>query len=305
MKQLYIITILLLFTASLQAQFTISFEEEENYELGNLHNQNGWEVTESQGEGVVTNQVVSSEMASDGTFAFKNAYEPDYEEQWLPIFGAAKTFDSPLDYTDFTLSYDVLVTNTMGADFEFVAYTIVDEEFTPVAGVGMEYNGGIYVIKDAYYSSDMLEDIEWEPNTWVTIKIDVNEEEIKYYVEDELLYTLENFSQSDIHGINILHNNYGNDAYYDNIRVNTESLGVEDQDFTSIKLYPNPTTDFVNIQIQEGRSIKEVAIYNVTGKQVSVQRTNNLDLRSLPAGTYILKASFADGEKLIRKVIKK
>lgn len=303
MKKIYSIFILLLFTASLQAQITISFEESEGFELGNIHDQNEWEVTEGA-DGIITNQVISDDMASDGAYAFKNGFEPDYDWQWLPIFGVAKTFDSPLDYTEFTISYDVLVTDTNGADFEFVAYTIIDEEFTPVAGLGMENRGLMYVINDEYYDSHYI-DAEWEPNTWVTIKMEVNQEEVKYYVEDELQYTLDNFSQSDIHGINMLHNNYGNDAYYDNIQITSSTLGVEEQEFENIKLYPNPTSDFVNFQLPQGQSIREVAVYNITGKQISVQNSSNVDLRSFPAGTYILKASLVDGQKLIRKVIKK
>lgn len=303
MRNIYTVLILLLFTATLQAQITISFEEEESYELGSLHDQNAWEVTESQGEGVLANQVVSSEMASDGSFSFKNAYEPDYDFQWLPIFGAAKAFDTPLDHTDFTLTYDVLVTDTMGADFEFAIYTVVDDEYMPVAGVGMEFTGGMYVIKNEDYQSDPI-DAEWEPNTWVTVKIEVNEEEIKYYVEEELMYTLDNFSQSDIYGMNILHNNYGNDAYYDNIRITSSTLGIEEQEFENIKLYPNPTSDFIILQLQGNQNLKEVTIYNIIGKEVSTQKNNKVDLRFLPSGTYILKVSLADGQSFMRKVIK-
>lgn len=304
MKKIYSVFMLLLFTASLYAQITISFEEMEGFELGNVHGQNEWEVTEAA-DGVLSNQIISDAQASDGVYSFKNANEPEYDAQWLPIFGIAKTFDTPLDYNAFTVSYDVLVTDTMGADFEFVAYTIIDGAFTPVAGLGMENRGQIYIIKDEDYGFHTI-DAEWEPNTWVTIKIEVNQDEIKYYVEDVLQYTLINFSQSDIHGINMLHNNYGNDAYYDNIQINTESLSVEEQDLAStIKLYPNPTSDFVNFRLKQGQNIKEVAVYNITGKKISVQNSSSVDLRSFPAGTYVLKASLVDGQELIRKVIKK
>ena len=304
MRKLFTILTLLLFTTGLLAQMTISFEAEEGFELGTLHDQNGWEVTESQGEGEITNQIISDEVASDGSFSFKNAYEPDYNEQWFPIFGAVKTFDTPLDHTDFSISYDVLITDTMGADFEFVAYTIVDEEFTPVVGLGMEFTGGMYVITDENYGSVPLE-TEWEPNTWVTIKMVVDEQEIKYFVEEELQYTLDNFSQSDIHGINMLHNNYGNDAYYDNIRITSTTLGTEDQEINNIKIYPNPTSDFVYIDLHDTHSVKELTVYNITGKQVVSQKTTKIDLRSLPVGTYILKVSFTNGQHLIRKVIKR
>lgn len=78
-----------------------------------------------------------------------------------------------------------------------------------------------------------------------------------------------------------------------------------DYELENIKLYPNPTSDFVIFQLPERQRLKEVAIYNITGKQVSRQNTNKVDLRSFPAGTYILKVSLVDGESVMRKVIKK
>lgn len=303
MRKLYLLVVLSMLAANLFSQIRISFEASEGFELGNIHEQNDWEVTEGI-DGILTNQVISDAMASDGAFAFKNSHEPGYDFQWMPIFGAAKVFDTPIDYTDFTISYDVLVTENMGADFEFVAYTIIDEEFVPVAGVGMEYQGEMYIIKDEDYDYHTIE-ATWEPNTWVHVEVKVNQEEVKYYVDEELQYTLDNFSQSDIHGINMLHNNYGGDAYYDNIHINSESLGVEDQEFDKIKLYPNPTTDFVTFQLGAHQNIKDVEVYNITGKKISVQRTEKVDLRAFPAGTYILKATLENNQNLIRKVLKK
>lgn len=304
MKNIYTIFVLVLLTAHLHAQMTISFEESEDFELGNIHNQNGWKVTEFQGTGFVVNQVVNNEMASDGVFSFKNAFEPDHDFQTTQIIGASKIFDTALDYTSFSITYDIFITGIMGANFELIVYAIADEEPTPIAGVGMVNDGEIYVIKDALYNSDPI-DAEWEPNTWLTIKIEVNQEEVKYYVEEELQYTLDNFSQSNIYGIRMLHNNYGHDAYYDNIRITSSTLGVEDQESENIKIYPNPTSDFINLQLQSSQNLKEVVIYNITGKQVSIQNTSKVDFRSLAAGTYIIKISLDDGQSLIRKVIKK
>lgn len=67
------ITFLLFFLSFIGfSQQTISFEENEGFSLGNLNNQNDWEVTEGS-DGVLTNQVISNEHASDGSYSFKNA----------------------------------------------------------------------------------------------------------------------------------------------------------------------------------------------------------------------------------------
>ena len=88
-------------------------------------------------------------------------------------------------------------------------------------------------------------------------------------------------------------------------QIKNVGIGAENKELESIKLYPNPTSDFVIFHLPERQSLKEVAIYNITGKQVSRQNTNKVDLRSFPAGTYILKVSLVDGESVMRKVIKK
>jgi len=91
MKNLNLLIIALSLSLNTFAQQTISFEESEGYSLGTIHNQNDWEVTEGS-DGILTNQVISDEQAQDGVFSFKNAYEPDYDFQWLPIFWCRQNF---------------------------------------------------------------------------------------------------------------------------------------------------------------------------------------------------------------------
>lgn len=304
MKCNYTILLLLLFTAGLHAQKTISFEEEEGFVLGTIHNQNGWEVTETQTAGFITNQVISEEQASSGVYAFKNAFEPNYDFQSIPIIGAGLAFDTALDYSDFSVSYDILITDILGANFEFTLYTIVDGAFFPVAGIGMKDNGEIFAIKDQFYDSELLNAV-WEPNTWINIKIELDELELKYFVNNQLQFHHINFMHSEIYGMNMLHDNYGHDAYYDNIIITSTTLGVEDQELESIKIYPNPTTDFINIQLRNTQNLKQVNVYNILGNLIHTQNTTKIDFRLLPAGTYILKISLADGQSIMRKVIKR
>jgi hypothetical protein len=135
----YTIAFMLLLTGGVFSQETISFESNESYILGTLNNQNGWEVTEGSEGAFLQNQVVSDEESSDGNYAFKNSYESGFDFQWLPIFGAAKNFDSPKTFEDFTFSYDVLITESNGADFEMTLFGVdANDDFVPVAGIAME-----------------------------------------------------------------------------------------------------------------------------------------------------------------------
>ena len=294
------------FSALTFAQETISFEASEGFNIGTLHNQNGWEVTEGP-DGVLEKQIISDEQASDGDFSFKNAFEDGYDFQWLPIFGAAYTFENPFDYYYFTISYDIMPTEQQGSDFEFTLFAVNEEEdFTPVAGVGVENRGYFYFITDEDYGFEYSEnDPTWEPNEWVNIKIEVTEESINYYVNDNLEKSIPNFSQLNVFGFNILHNNYGGDAYYDNIVISTEEAGLEDMNMSDIKVYPNPAKNMVTVSSVNPQDIKSVDIYNLIGQKVIEQiNTENIDISELSAGTYIIKITTSDDKTISRKVVK-
>ena len=286
------------------AQQSISFESSEGYTLGTIHGQNGWEVTEGS-NGLIQNQVITNEDASNGTFSFKNAYEPSFDEQWFPIFGAVKTFDTPLDHTNLTVSYDVKASAKNGADFEFVLYSIdANDEFTPVAGVGIENRGYIYTIKNANYGFDYAT-AEWTPNVWVNIKIEISATEIKYYVNNVLQNTVANFTGLDVLGFNMLHNNYGNDAYYDNFVITSSNLSSNPFENVSVTAYPNPVNDVISIAVPNEVQITQVAVYNITGQEVlTTNQTQNINVSQLASGTYLLKATSANGTTLTKKIIK-
>jgi len=304
MKKIY--TLFLAFTsAAAFAQQTISFETSEGYQPGTLNQQNGWEVTEGSG-GFLLNQVISNEKASAGSFSFKNAFEPSFNDQFLPIFGASKIFDVPQGFANFTITYDVLATEQQGSDFEFTLFAIDgNEEYVPVAGVGIENRGYIYLIKDVNYGIHYAE-AEWTPNQWVAIKIEVTADEIKYYVNNVLEKTIDNYTDLEIAGFNMLHNNYGGNAYYDNFAITSGSLGTTPVENPSFAVYPNPVQATVSIALPSNTALAEAAFYTITGQKVlQTDRSENIDISALAAGTYFLKGSTTDGTSFAKKIIKR
>ena len=285
-------------------QENISFEQAEGYTLGSLNTQNGWEITDNRGE-FLTNQVVTDEQASDGLYSFKNGYQDEYDPQWFPIFGASKTFGTPFQYDDFTISFDVLVTQRNGADFEFNLYGIdAYDNFVPVVGIGMENRGYVYVTTSVDYDFAYADAAaNYALNTWHNIKVEVNSEEIKYFFNDQLIYTTNNFSQTEIKGLTMLHNNYGGSAYYDNFKINEEELTTLDIKNKNIKLYPNPVKDILQISITE--NIAQIEIKNILGQTlIKAEDVKNINTSNLTKGTYFATLIFKDGTKINRKFIK-
>jgi len=305
MKKIFLL--LIIFSCSLvYSQTTISFEASEGYELGSIHDQKGWEVTEHDEDGFITNQLISDEKASDGNYSFKNGHEPDYDFQWFPIFGATILFDEPYDFEDFSISYDMLATGQIGSDFEFSLFGINEyEEWTPVAGVGVENRGEFYFTIDEYYDFEYAEQ-NWEVNEWIQVKIEINQDEIKYYINDVLETTIPNFSQLEILGFNMLHNNYGYDAYYDNFKINSEGLNLSKNTKERISVFPNPVEDYFSIHIPSEISIERVQIFNMLGQEVLSQTfEDKIKVSALAEGNYILKVIGSGGEVFTKKLIKK
>lgn len=98
-----------------------------------------------------------------------------------------------------------------------------------------------------------------------------------------------------------------NDEYImllDNIKVtSTNTLATADIVKKQTYFSPNPTSDFLNIKTDS--KINSVSVVDITGKKVNVKLDGDkVDVRSLPAGTYLINVETKDGistEKFIKK----
>ncbi len=74
-------------------------------------------------------------------------------------------------------------------------------------------------------------------------------------------------------------------------------------------VYPNPATNIVNITNSENLSVKQVEIYDTTGKLINTHNFNNeaeiqLNIETLTSGTYLLHLHTDEGTA-VKKLIKK
>ena len=82
--------------------------------------------------------------------------------------------------------------------------------------------------------------------------------------------------------------------------VNTVDLSeIKDE---SILAYPNPTTDFLNIEILNASNNNSLFLFDISGKKVFSAKLNssmnNLDLRHLKSGIYSYQIS--NGNQLLK-----
>lgn len=104
-----------------------------------------------------------------------------------------------------------------------------------------------------------------------------------------------------------------------------ELLGYENEDFSwgdltpvpivsstllvaqeQLSVYPNPTSDFVNIDLPEGLATERFYLRDFLGKEILTGELSNsvtLDLENLPAGVYFITADFS-GTSFTKKIVK-
>jgi len=91
----------------------------------------------------------------------------------------------------------------------------------------------------------------------------------------------------------------------DTFNIAAGVLGTNDVEFSENKVLisPNPTSDILNIKTDS--KINAVSVVDMTGRKVDVKLNGTqVDVRSLPAGTYLINIETKDGistEKFIKK----
>lgn len=90
-------------------------------------------------------------------------------------------------------------------------------------------------------------------------------------------------------------------------KFTVKTLGIEDEDFQTASIYPNPFNDVVNIQSKS--PVKKVSVVDILGKTVMAKANaaasiNEINLESLSKGLYFLTLEGNDNQKKIIKMIK-
>lgn len=82
-------------------------------------------------------------------------------------------------------------------------------------------------------------------------------------------------------------------------------LGVSELEKDQVKVYPNPTADFIHVKLSSTSKIESAAVYDLSGKLVmqSKLESEKLDLRMLPQGIYMVVFKNSDLQPI--KIIKK
>lgn len=82
-------------------------------------------------------------------------------------------------------------------------------------------------------------------------------------------------------------------------------LSVSENYKTDIKIFPNPTDDFLYYEVDAPERISEINVYDINGRKQIVHHSDNfLDLKKLTDGIYFVEFLFDDSRKEMRQIIK-
>jgi hypothetical protein len=97
----------------------------------------------------------------------------------------------------------------------------------------------------------------------------------------------------------------------------TVLTGIDDHSMSAtVKVYPNPTTDNINLQLSmdnEPSGIVEIQVYDIYGKQLEMLEiphetpmlTTQIDMSRYASGVYFIKLVTNDNVLAVKKVVKK
>lgn len=83
-------------------------------------------------------------------------------------------------------------------------------------------------------------------------------------------------------------------------------LSLAEEEFVSFKVFPNPVSNFLNIQIPTSTEPTNLKIYNVLGKLILekdlTQSETRLNLSSMASGIYMMSFQSAKGSKTFKLI---
>lgn len=99
-------------------------------------------------------------------------------------------------------------------------------------------------------------------------------------------------------------------ASFDLRKCEVYLVGTQDQLVVPSKVYPNPTNDFITIELENELKFEIIEVFDAQGKRVMGQKFDSfsgkyqLDVSRLPAGNYLIRAVENGGKILLEKIVK-
>jgi len=298
-KNLFSLAIALLSVSLFGQQQKISFETSEGYNMGTVIGQKDWTVK--------TDNVPNSSFkvvtgkATDGNNSVEVTSTNAYTENMTYLFKKIP------EYNRLSVSADVKLEKLDSSEYYMLSlYYNNNGTYSWAGGFNFLISGNFYADNDLNFQALG----KWIPGKWYNLKIEIDhvgEKNIKYYLDNQLVHSSPLSSKVlRANDLNFEFDNDGSGFIVDNIIVkDMDYLAVSDITKNEVNVFPNPTSDFINIKSNE--IIKSIKLYDIKGSLIksenSSDKTLKLDVSSLPKGNYIISTETESGIET-KKIIK-
>lgn len=279
----------------------ISFESTEGYTVGNLGGQQGWTVW--GGLPIANAQVVNSNP-TDGVRSFNMISGGLIQDPC----GIEKNITNLVTSSDVEISFDYNYAGLNSSSYEIAIYNnALISDYT--ASFQIDYLTGILSYRTA---TGLANGPVLSANQWHSLKIIIKQSNntLQYFANGTQIYSGALGLNKNVQVIDFVYDDYGSGFRVDNIQINNLAVlsTVEVGKKESIKIYPNPTTEKLNIETDG--NINSITIFDAKGgliKNFQEGRISNgkiLNVSDLMTGVYMIKVKTSTSE-FTKKFIKK
>ncbi|MFY1045585.1 T9SS type A sorting domain-containing protein [Chryseobacterium sp. GP-SGM7] len=279
----------------------ISFESSEGYTVGNLGGQQGW--TLWGGLPAAYAQVINSN-STDGTRSFNMISGETVQD----VCGIEKNITSLVTSGDVEVSFDYSFSDLEFSDYEIAIYNnALISDYT--AAFRIDYLTGVLSYRNAtgFVDGPVLTENQWY-NLKIVIKQSTNT--LQYFMNGAQIYSGTLGTNKNVQVIDFVYDDFGSGFRVDNIQINNLSAlsASEITKKESIKIYPNPTAEKLNIETEE--KISFITIFDAKGSLIKniqeggISNGKILNVSDLISGIYTIKIKTATSE-FTKKFIKK
>lgn len=282
------------------AQEFYSFETAEGFFPGSVQGQKGWVCKYETSEQNFATQKISGEKFSEGMYSLELTQEPALPQLSNLNLGAAKNIEIPLPYHDFSISLKFNIAEESSSDFSVQGINTANQFY--VFYFKMRYNGSLSILDNhngnVFFGTPSA---QWQPEKWHHLKIESKSGDLRYFLDDQLIYSGKTASDYEVQQLAFLHDNYGGSAAFDEISIERNTLSVKESEPNKMFLYPNPASDFIRTSF----TCENPSVQDASGRIIPVKRMNStLDIRHLSPGNYGLTCDTKTKQNIFRFVKK-
>jgi Secretion system C-terminal sorting domain len=258
---------------------------------------------------------VSDSWASDGTQSLFFPAQNIGTEDGSNINYATT---AALDYSDFAapfaISFDAMTNEVSNSGSNFYAmlysYDSDTEESYTIASMYFNYEGDIYF--GDLEAGEYVGGGTFEGGASNKVKFRINDDStITYLVGNEEVhtYSIDPSQLTDVYYLVFGADDWGTDWSIDNIQIIEGTAGIKDNTLTGISVYPNPSSDLVNIASTDNALIDQIRVTDLHGRVVKTVAAAGVsavqvNIADLSPGVYLLSLTSNNGS-YTQKIVKR